>query len=64
MRSDDFNMSSTVDLLPAWTSLRHVQLLGALEREFAVEFTAEEAPHLRSCLALLDAIAAKLGRSA
>ena len=44
LKTDDFGEASTSLRLAAWTSLRHVQLLAALEREFDIEFTPEEAP--------------------
>ncbi len=60
LKAVSFGDASTSADLGSWTSLRHVQLLAALEREFDIEFTPEEAPALTSFESLLAAICERL----
>ena len=41
---DSVNMTST----PSWDSLKHVQLLSAIEKKFGIEISADEAFKLTS----------------
>jgi len=43
-----FDSSVTMNSTPEWDSLSHVQLLGALERKFSIEISADEAFKLTS----------------
>jgi acyl carrier protein len=45
--------------LPAWDSLKHVQVIFAIEDEFGVEFSSEELPSLDSDAKIVAAIEAR-----
>lgn len=45
--------------LPAWDSLKHVQVIFAIEDEFGVEFSSEELPGLDSDAKIVAAIEAR-----
>lgn len=47
--ADDTGMDNT----PSWTSLRHVQLLGGLERTFGLEIADQDAFRLRDAARIL-----------
>jgi len=49
------------DTMTAWDSLRHMNLILALEREFGIEFDEMVIPELSSYPRLREAIVAKLG---
>ena len=38
----DFSMDTTMDDVPVWDSLKHMELIGALEEEFTITFSADE----------------------
>lgn len=44
----------------AWNSLRHLELMFALEEELGIEFSRGEFAELRSVAAIVDLVAAKL----
>jgi acyl carrier protein len=54
---EDFSSES----LAAWDSLKHIQVVVALEQEFGVEFEDEEIPLLLSLRGIQNALRAKLG---
>ena len=45
--------------LPAWDSLGHIRLVGALEEAFGAAFTIEEIESMTSAARIVDVIAAK-----
>lgn len=51
--------STTMDTLDSWDSLRHMELLVALERRFDVEIEAEEAVEMTSIESIKRVLAAK-----
>jgi len=53
---DSTNMIST----PAWDSLKHVQLLSAIEREFGIEISGDDAFRLTSADRLIQYLHEKL----
>ena len=55
---DTVNMTST----PSWDSLKHVQLLSALEKKFGIEISADEAFKLTSAEKLVRYLHTALGR--
>lgn len=60
LETERFGKSSTMETLPEWTSLAHVQLLGELANEFSVDVEIEDAYRLDSFGLLRDYIAARL----
>lgn len=52
---------SSNETLAGWDSLSHLNLIGAVEKEFAIEFGREEVLNCLSVGALLAAIEAKDG---
>ena len=49
------------DSLEAWDSLKHMQVVVALEQEFGVEFEDEEIPRLLSFRGIRDTLLGKPG---
>jgi acyl carrier protein len=49
------------DSLDAWDSLKHMQVVVALEQEFGVEFEDEEIPRLLSFRGIRDTLLSKPG---
>ena len=47
---DDFEMTrtTTADSVPGWDSLKHVEILAAVEQEYGVRFRAVEILRLKS----------------
>jgi len=45
----------------AWDSLKHVEIVFALEDRFGVQFDEDEFPRLDSTSAIADMVAARLG---
>lgn len=45
---DQINESTTMESVDTWDSLRHMELVVAIERRFSVEFEAEEALEMTS----------------
>lgn len=52
--------STTADDLPGWDSIAHIKLIIALEGEFDIRFTAEEAAAPENVGKFVDLIQAKL----
>lgn len=50
---------TTADAVRGWDSVRHLQLVLAVESEFAVTFAPDEIPTLISARALQQALAAR-----
>jgi len=48
---------------PAWTSLRHVEFLIALEKEFGLRFDGADATDMVDIRSVLDTVGKKLGRA-
>jgi len=46
--ADDLGEDASPDTIPAWDSLNHLTLVMALESEFGVELTAEDALQMRN----------------
>ena len=45
---EDINGNSSPDTIKSWDSLKHMNLVVALEEEFKIEFTEDEIPELMS----------------
>jgi acyl carrier protein len=54
---------SSRDSVEQWDSLKHMNLVMALEEEFGIEFSDREITNLSTASALMQAIAAKSGGS-
>ena len=50
------NITTTPDQLPGWTSMAHLELVLALERQFNLMFEAEEIAELASVRAIVGAL--------
>ena len=50
----------TADDIPAWDSVRHINLVFLIERRFGVRFTTDELANLRRVGDLKKCVAAKL----
>lgn len=51
------NDQSSPDDVPSWDSMRHLQVLLAIEEEFAIQFPADAADTLQTAGAIVAAIA-------
>jgi acyl carrier protein len=54
LRIEVFSEHTSMDNTPSWTSLRHVQLLGCIERTFGLEIADQDAFRLRDAARILD----------
>jgi len=54
---DSVSADDSMKTIPSWDSLRHLNLIMALEEHFGVNFEPEEMPELNSVRALSEAIA-------
>lgn len=59
-----FDNTVTMTSTPAWDSLRHVQLLSAIEKKFGIEISADEAFKLTSADRLVRYLHTTLERGA
>ena len=50
------NITTTPDQLPGWTSMAHLELVLALEKQFDLLFAAEEIAELASVKAIVSAL--------
>ncbi len=50
------NITTTPDQLPGWTSMAHLELVLALEKQFDLMFEAEEIAELASVKAIVSAL--------
>jgi acyl carrier protein len=50
---EDVSDDAAAGVMTAWTSLRHLQFMGAIEQEFGVRLTLEEMLSLQSLPALV-----------
>lgn len=55
-----FDESASMLSTPAWDSLRHIQLLSAIERRFGIEIDADDAFRLTSADKLIQYLHTKL----
>jgi acyl carrier protein len=55
-----FDHTLTMMSTPSWDSLRHIQLLSAIEREFGIEIGADDAFRLTSADKLVRYVRARL----
>ena len=55
-----FDHTLTMMGTPSWDSLRHIQLLSAIEREFGIEIGADDAFRLTSADKLVRYVRARL----
>jgi len=53
---DRINENSSPDTIEAWTSLKHMNLVLALEQEFGTTFTDEEILELMNVGVIIDAL--------
>lgn len=60
LRIEVFSAVTSMDSAPSWTSLRHIQLLGCIERTFGLEIADQDAFRLRDCGRILDYLEARL----
>lgn len=59
-----FDESQTMMSTPSWDSLRHIQLLSAIERRFGIEIGGDDAFRLTSADKLIRYIHARLQQEA
>jgi acyl carrier protein len=59
-----FDSTVTMTSTPAWDSLKHVQLLSAIEKRFGIEISPDEAFKLTSADRLVRYLHNALGRGA
>jgi acyl carrier protein len=57
----DIDDGTSSDSVESWDSLKHMQVVVALEQEFEVEFEDEEIPNLLSFPGIREVLKAKLG---
>jgi acyl carrier protein len=57
-----FDESLSMDNFAEWTSVRHVQLLSAIEKLFDLEFDPTQVARLRSVRSLLEFLELEVGR--
>ena len=53
---DQVGEDASTDTLAAWDSVRHMNLVLALEEEFGVEFTPDQTTVIVSCRAIVDVL--------
>ena len=56
----DLSAATSPDTLPEWDSLAHVQLITALEEQFAVEIPPEDSINFESLQAIMDWLSEKV----
>ena len=56
MPTESIGPDSSMDTVPGWDSLRHLELMLELEMSFGVRIPAEEVPELTSVGAIEDAL--------
>jgi acyl carrier protein len=56
---DDIDSSTSTETQPKWDSLRHMNLILAIEDDFGVRFTDDEIPFLTSVSAIERSLAAR-----
>ncbi len=54
------NEQTTMETADTWDSLRHMEMVVAIERRFNVEFEAEEALEMTSVAGIMQILGAKL----
>ncbi len=57
---DDLDQHSSPQTIPNWDSLKHMNLVMAIEEEFEVQFTPDEFLELLSVPAILETLSQKL----
>lgn len=57
---ENLEEEATVETLPEWTSLSHWEVIGALEEEYGVEFTMDEATEFKNLGDLYQILQSKL----
>ena len=55
-----FDESTNMISTPAWDSLKHIQLLSALERRFGIEISGDDAFRLTSATNLVEYLQSRL----
>jgi acyl carrier protein len=48
IQADDLKYDSTTETVPQWTSLSHWEVIEALEEEYGIEFTMDEATEFKN----------------
>ncbi len=56
---EEVHANTTPDMIPAWDSIQHLNLVLALEAEFGVQFTPEEIEQLLSVELIADLLTEK-----
>lgn len=46
--ADDLKYDSTTETVPQWTSLSHWEIIEALEQEYGIEFSMDEATEFKN----------------
>jgi acyl carrier protein len=59
MPLDDITEEASPSTIPTWDSLRHIELIFALEEEFSVEFESEELHRLVGVESIREMLEAK-----
>ena len=53
---DELGGDPSMDTIPAWDSVAHLNIVMSIEQEFSVQFSPDELMELRSASALVDAL--------
>ena len=64
LRTSNFDSTFSMVATPAWDSLRHIQLLSAIEKEFGFEIDGQDAFKLTSAEKLVQYVHSRLGDGA
>ncbi|SHH59282.1 acyl carrier protein [Sporobacter termitidis DSM 10068] len=58
--ADDLKYDSTTETVPQWTSLSHWEIIEALEAQYGIEFTMDEATEFKNLGELYEILQRKL----
>jgi acyl carrier protein len=61
MPASEFTPRIEMDMLDVWTSIKHIQLIVALEQEFGVEFTDPQIMRCRSVAGIVNVLVLECG---
>ena len=59
LRIDDIGANTTIKTIPAWDSLRHMELVVAIETKYGVELDMDEIVTMTSYPAIVDVLKRK-----
>lgn len=57
----EINTATSMDSVDTWDSLRHMEIISAIEQQFQIEFEAEEAMDMTNLGVIMRILAAKKG---